>query len=628
MRLSGSNHQGSVVLVALCYVAVVGIALASYLAVCNQAMRLSNRSFYTGMSKGFSEMGLERALLAFKQSDWSGWTISGTTATRTLTIADTQYGNSKVSGTIKLRVDRRNATKTWNSTTSYTTNDLVYHRGVWFQCIGAHSNQSPPNTTYWASAPSAWNSSATYTRYSATVGDIVIFGNAAYRCILTHTNQLPTNTTYWTSVSIANWNSGTSYSVNSLALYNGTAYRARLAHSNQAPPNPTYWIGPAVIYAEGTVTLPNNTGSVKTQLRAEVAPAALFPNAIAASSDVFFRAGGTIDSYNSSTVIGVWNNSTPYAVNDVVYSTGATPDVYRCILAHTGRAVSNATYWVRPVGYSAVVAGGDTASAAVALNTVRVNGYVAAPSTAASPYGPNYTNATNAIVTGSALSTVTPAPRIDLTRISRSPYIPQFTPTSAPAGSISLAPITTALTLPRGGDVAASDGKYYYSINGDIYLYDASDILTINSSVVIYATGVLHTSNGKIVISPTGSAEIHFGSQLYVGNNTGGGIDNSATKDPKKCVLIGTSTGNSYGNHYYWSTMPFYGVIYMPNAYVAIWQNVVTYGAISAKNVDFRYATVFHYDTTLRTASIPGVETPYQITSWRELTSPTEQLTF
>ena len=37
-------QKGSVVLVALCCVAVLGIALASYIALSNQAVKLSNRA--------------------------------------------------------------------------------------------------------------------------------------------------------------------------------------------------------------------------------------------------------------------------------------------------------------------------------------------------------------------------------------------------------------------------------------------------------------------------------------------------------------------------------------------------------------------------------------------------------
>jgi len=72
------------------------------------------------------------------------------------------------------------------------------------------------------------------------------------------------------------------------------------------------------------------------------------------------------------------------------------------------------------------------------------------------------------------------------------------------------------------------------------------------------------------------------------------------------------------------------GVIYMPNAYLHIWNGGSTqniYGALSAANIYFNHSANLHYDTSLRTAVISGVDAPYQIMEWRELTDPTEKIT-
>ncbi|MBI2814683.1 MAG: hypothetical protein HYX71_10395, partial [Opitutae bacterium] len=125
------------------------------------------------------------------------------------------------------------------------------------------------------------------------------------------------------------------------------------------------------------------------------------------------------------------------------------------------------------------------------------------------------------------------------------------------------------------------------------------------------------------------SLEIHFGGELYIGTNGGGGIINN-TLDPKRCILLGTSTTNTSGYHYFWSNQAFYGVIYMPNAYLHMWNNGYTehiYGALSAKNIYFNHTANLHYDTSLRTAVISGVDAPYLISEWRELTDPTEKVT-
>jgi len=38
----------------------------------------------------------------------------------------------------------------WDSETSYAVNDLVTHENINYVCISAHTNQEPPNATYWA----------------------------------------------------------------------------------------------------------------------------------------------------------------------------------------------------------------------------------------------------------------------------------------------------------------------------------------------------------------------------------------------------------------------------------------------------------------------------------------------
>src|SRR5688572_6769756 len=43
----------------------------------------------------------------------------------------------------------------WNMATAYTVGDLVTRLGVTYYCILAHTNQQPPNATYWYPLPSS-----------------------------------------------------------------------------------------------------------------------------------------------------------------------------------------------------------------------------------------------------------------------------------------------------------------------------------------------------------------------------------------------------------------------------------------------------------------------------------------
>lgn len=603
---TGSLHsqRGSLILVVMCLLAVLGIALASYLAVSNQSMRLSNRAYAVDVSRHLAEMGLERALRAFSANTFNTWTRSGNQATLTFPITSSHYGSTGIGGTVYLRVDNyRDTTKAipWSVLTAYAVNDYVWYQGVWYVCKSAPpANEAPSDTTYWTAAPAPWSSIANY-----RPGNIAILGGNAYRCILAHINTPPPDATYWTAYAASAWSSATTYNADDVVLSGGLAYRSRSTNNlNHAPPDATYWLSAPVIYSEGVAVLPDNAGTtIKTQLRALVAPAALFPNAAGSTTLTRLASSGTVDSYNS--VLGTY-----------------------------------ASQVSTPTNYSAVLAGGNTSGTAVTVTTATVRGYVVAPGASTSPYAPRWTYGA-ATVTGSA------ATGIDLTRVSRSPHVPTFDiQTIAAGGGVTLNSLTlpsnATTDLPRGGDTISADGKYYYYTTSQLYL-DSGDTLNINSPVVIDvrptgSTGHFQVlTGGKIVITnnATASLEIHFGGRLliYSQNATDGGIQN-LTQDPKRCILLGTSITNTSNYHYLAVnnvSFTFYGVVYMPNAYLQIYnpspyiQNI--YGALSAKNVYFQHAANLHYDTSLRTAVISGVDQPYAITEWRELTDPAEKIT-
>jgi hypothetical protein len=272
---------------------------------------------------------------------------------------------------------------------------------------------------------------------------------------------------------------------------------------------------------------------------------------------------------------------------------------------------------------------------------MRVRGYVAAPSASTSPYAPLWNNGTSGILTTTASGT--PTPRIDLSRVSRSPFVPKFGIQNVvgadvlplPSGTTNLRDGATTLGTPGASTPAI------YSITGTydsgtsilrsgIELEDAADVLTIDGPVILKVTGQVRTSSGKIVITANGSLELYFTGQLWVGTNSGtSGIQN-LTLDPKKCLLVGTSTYNTASYHYYWATLPFYGVIYMPDAYLSTWSDVVIYGALSADTVSYPQAGgILHYDTSLRTAGKIGtfIDSTYEISEWRELTDASERVT-
>ena len=505
----------------------------------------------------------------------------------------------------------------WNSASiNYNLGDVVYYSttGLWYRCILAHTSSGsipPSNATYWSNAPlysTAWDSGKQYSQ-----NDAVRYNGVWYLSLLnSNTVQNPsTATTYWiganTGTASYQWDAATAYSAGNYRCYGGVWYKCLISNTGYTPNNTTYWTaswansfgittGARVVYAEGSAVLLDGSAPIKTQLRATVTPAPLFPNAIAATADLNISGAGTVDSYDST--LGTYASPT--------------------------------------AGYSAVLAGGSTSGTAVTVTSTTVQGYVAAPSSSTSPYAPLASFGGSAVVKGSA---ATPSPKVDLTRLSRSPYVPQFD--CLPSGGLTTA--FSSVNFPRGTLLApaattnigtpgaTTPSRYYY--NGSLTLSGSTyNIININGPVILYINGDLTmdsgTPNGKININSTGSAEIHIAGSLNV--NIGSDGFNNTTLDPKKLIII-CDTASSSTQNYSDGTSAVYGVIYMPNTTSASGLSLDTstaiqiYGAISAKKITYSVDANLHYDTSLRYATLGGMDNPYIISQWRELTDPAEK---
>ena len=390
----------------------------------------------------------------------------------------------------------------YSSTQPYKLNDVVYSGGRWYRCIQTNTNQAPPNTTYWSNAPLlpvVWDASRQY-----AVNDIVYYNGLWYRGRATSSNQPPPTTSssssYWytTKDSAYQWSSATAYAAGTYVSYDGIWYRSKSASTGQSPINSTYWTAQVspVLYVQSTLTPPDNSKPMVTQVRATLAKAPLFPNAVAASSTLSITNGGTVDSYNSS--LGTYASQTP--------------------------------------GYSAVLAAGNTSGTAVTMVGTLVKGYVAAPPATDSPFAPLWSYDAGANLIGPA-SSVT----MDLTRVSPSPSIPQFEITAVTNPNNNSPTMTAGVYNPIGQ--AGATTPTVYTINGDLTLSSSSNILTINGPVILEIKGDITIGSGSIVITTTGSAEIHFSGTLKI--QSGSGIDNQ-TLDPKKLILIGTANSGSH----------------------------------------------------------------------------------
>jgi hypothetical protein len=96
-----SGERGAAMLAALCFATVLTISLASYMTLCYRELALSSRTMQGTQAVELAEAGMEDALWALNKNDWSGWTISGTTATKA--VSGFTF-DAAVTGTISLRV--------------------------------------------------------------------------------------------------------------------------------------------------------------------------------------------------------------------------------------------------------------------------------------------------------------------------------------------------------------------------------------------------------------------------------------------------------------------------------------------------------------------------------------------
>lgn len=103
-----SSRRGSALLAALCFCAVLGIGLASYMGVCYHTLQTSSRNNSGTASFELAETGLEDALAALNRSgyDWSEWTLNNLSSpkTATKTLGGFSFGNGST-GSVSILIE-------------------------------------------------------------------------------------------------------------------------------------------------------------------------------------------------------------------------------------------------------------------------------------------------------------------------------------------------------------------------------------------------------------------------------------------------------------------------------------------------------------------------------------------
>lgn len=97
-----NNDRASVLVVAVIFSAVMAMSVASFLQLAKAEARLAHVAFYSNSCLNLAEAGVERALFALNNEDWTGWTVAGDEAQ--LDAVEVDLGGN-VNGTIQARVE-------------------------------------------------------------------------------------------------------------------------------------------------------------------------------------------------------------------------------------------------------------------------------------------------------------------------------------------------------------------------------------------------------------------------------------------------------------------------------------------------------------------------------------------
>jgi hypothetical protein len=167
-----ASERGTALLAALCFATVLAMALGSYLTLCSRSLQMSSRNMNSAHSLELAETGMEETLWALNANsstgDWTGWTIAGTTATKTL--SGFAYDNG-VTGSINLKVTNYTGTSGTRTVTVTGTTTLA-DGSTTSRTLTSTSAQAPMfvNAVAGTTGTVTFNSGGTADSYDSSLG--------------------------------------------------------------------------------------------------------------------------------------------------------------------------------------------------------------------------------------------------------------------------------------------------------------------------------------------------------------------------------------------------------------------------------------------------------------------------
>jgi cytoskeletal protein CcmA (bactofilin family) len=183
------------------------------------------------------------------------------------------------------------------------------------------------------------------------------------------------------------------------------------------------------------------------------------------------------------------------------------------------------------------------------------------------------------------------------------PPLPAITPPSLTnmGGPLSIMANTTI--------TPANNGQYTaFSVAGSVTLtVDGGD-------VVVYMTGdVTLGTSSTVIIKANSTLTIYLDGTLIMAN--GSGFLNENTFCGTLAIF---STSSTYRNYDIKAKSSIFGVVYAPNATIALMSGAEIVGAIVAESFEMKNGATFYYDEALRDVGVDDVGTYFVVDRWHE----------
>jgi hypothetical protein len=269
------DQRGAALLAAMCFASVLALSLGSYMTLCSRTLALSTRTMQGTHSVELAEAGMEDALWALNKNDWSAWTLTGTTATRTISGFTFDGG---ITGTVSIRVTSYNGTAGARSVT--VTGTATQPNGTSVSRTLTSSSAEAPLFVNAISATDgivSFSSGGTVDSYDSAVGTYAS-QTPSFSAIISSDAAAPTSATIQLTNAVvkgyaaSRYSGGPSYSTSAKLIGPSTPGTTRIDTSriSSSPYQPIFTI--KTITGSGTVLAPTPNSTTTLGAAGETTP--------------------------------------------------------------------------------------------------------------------------------------------------------------------------------------------------------------------------------------------------------------------------------------------------------------------------------------------------------------------